>query len=66
MKTRDPKTLLAKLVAEHGTQSKAADALGISAVYFSDLMNDRRDFSEVMLAKLGLERVIVERKATTA
>ena len=50
---------LRALLAQHGTQQKTAAALGISQQYLSDLLLERREFSEVMLTKLGLKRVVV-------
>ena len=39
-------------VREHGTQRGAADALGISSVYLSDLLNGRRDIG-ALAERLG-------------
>lgn len=56
MKTIDPVGHLEALVKKHGTQRKAANAVKISPVYFSDLIHGRRDFSDKMLERLGLKR----------
>lgn len=39
-------------VKEHGTQRAAADALGISPVYLSDVLNGRRDIA-ALAERLG-------------
>jgi hypothetical protein len=59
MKEIDPLERLRRFVGEHETQRAAADALGISGPYLSDLLNGRREFSEPILQKLGLRRVVV-------
>ncbi len=59
MKTWDPRKTLEQVVKEAGTQRAAADKLDISQQYLCDLLSGRRPFSEKMLAKLGLESVIV-------
>lgn len=58
----EPLEALRAFVAKHPTQQAAAEALGVSPVYVSDLLNERRDFSDNMLAKLGLRRTVVEVK----
>lgn len=65
-KTDPMRAALQRLVTKHGTQLAASQALGISAVYMSDLLNGRRDGSVAVLAKLGLERVIVAKRKTAA
>lgn len=52
---------LQKFVARYPNQREAAEALGISQPYLSDLMNSRRDLSDQMLLKLGLKRVVVQK-----
>lgn len=59
MKERNPHDALMALVKQHGTQHAAAKALGVGDVYVSDLLNGRRKFSDEMLAKLGLRRIVV-------
>lgn len=61
MKRSDPLQTFRAFVAEHGSQKAAAKALGISQVYVSDLLAQRRDFSDQMLEKLGLKRVVVSK-----
>ena len=59
MKTQDPTTKLKALIKEHGSQAAVARLLGVSDPYLSDLVLGRRPFSERMLTKLGLKRVVV-------
>jgi transcriptional regulator with XRE-family HTH domain len=59
MKEIDPLERLKRFVGEHETQRAAADALGISRPYLSDILNGRREFSDPILDKLGLRRVVV-------
>lgn len=59
MKEIDPLERLRRFVGEHETQREAADALGISRPYLSDLLNGNRPFSDPILEKLGLRRVVV-------
>ena len=61
MKEINPVSVLEALVAEHGTQEAAANALGIAKSYFSDLMHGRRDFSDAILDKLGLRATVVKK-----
>jgi DNA-binding transcriptional regulator YdaS (Cro superfamily) len=51
--------ILERRVQAAGSQKKAATELGISAQYLNDLLQGRRDFSDNLLEKLGLERKIV-------
>ncbi len=51
--------ILERRVQAAGSQKKAALDLGISAQYLNDLLQGRRDFSDNLLEKLGLERKIV-------
>ena len=62
-RTVDPQRALASLIIEHGSQQAAADALGISASYFSELMLGRKTYSDRLLDALGLERIIVRKAA---
>ncbi len=55
--------VLKREVAKAGSQKNAAKSLGISTQYMNDLIRERRDFSDAVLAKLGLERRIVKRIA---
>lgn len=54
----DPHAKLSALVHRHSING-AAERLGISPAYVSHLMNQRRTFSSRVLAKLGLQRIIV-------
>jgi DNA-binding transcriptional regulator YdaS (Cro superfamily) len=51
---------LRALIAEQGSQQAAAKRLGVSGAYVNDLLHGRREFSDRMLKKLGLRRVVVE------
>jgi transcriptional regulator with XRE-family HTH domain len=51
--------ILERRVREAGSQKRAAIDLGISAQYLNDLLQGRREFSDKMLKRLGLERKIV-------
>ena len=59
MKEVDPIKALNAFVSKHKTQAAAADALGVSRPYLSDIINGRRDFSDAILERLGLRRVVV-------
>jgi len=50
---------LAALVARVGSQRGAAEVLGVSASFVSDMLRNKRRFSERILRKLGLQRVVV-------
>lgn len=56
----DALTRLQALVREAGSQKAAAAALGCSAVHVGDLLAGRRTFSDRMLAKLRLRRIVVD------
>lgn len=58
--TTNPHDVLEAFVSKHPTQRDAADALEISQAYINDLLHNRRDFSDAMLRKLGLRRIIVK------
>ncbi len=60
VKPVDPIETLRAFVANYPTQRQAAAALGISPVYLSDILNERRDFSNTVLEKLGLKRIVVK------
>lgn len=55
--------ILARTVAKYGTQAAAADALGVSPAYLSDLMQGKREPGPKVLHALGLEKVTTYRKA---
>lgn len=59
MKEIDPLVALKRFVGEYETQGAAADALGVSRPYLSDILNGRREFSDAILQKLGLRRIVV-------
>ena len=56
----DPLETLKQFVATYRTQHAAAEALGISEQYVSDLLLGRRIFSDRILEKLSLARVVVK------
>jgi plasmid maintenance system antidote protein VapI len=60
MKETNPLDVLRRFVTTHPHQRAAAEALGISQAYLSDLLNERRDLNPKMLAKLGLRQVIIK------
>jgi plasmid maintenance system antidote protein VapI len=60
MKPVDPLATLRAFVATHPTQQSAAAALEMSPAYLSDLLNERRDFSAAVLARLGLTQIVVK------
>jgi plasmid maintenance system antidote protein VapI len=60
MRTVDAQRELHQFVARYPTQLLAAQALGISPAYLSDLLHGRRDISDQLLAKLGLKRIVVK------
>ena len=61
---RDPMVVLKAFLNRYPTQKAAAAALGINAAYLSEGKRGTRGFSNAMLEKLGLERVIITRKAS--
>lgn len=50
---------LEQIIQERGTQKAAAEFLGVSEQYLSDLLKGRRDPGEKILSKLGLEASVV-------
>ncbi len=58
-KHTDPLDVLEAFVARYKTKKDAAFALNIGQSYLGDLLEGRRDFSDQMLEKLGLKRVVV-------
>lgn len=46
------------LIAEHGSQDKAAKRLRLSPAYLSDVLNGRREPGDKMLSALKLKRVV--------
>ena len=60
MKQKDPSEVLAAFVARYPTQQAAAEALDIVPSHLTDLLRNRRTFSDAMLGKLGLKRAVIE------
>jgi plasmid maintenance system antidote protein VapI len=60
MKPVEPIDALQRFIEQHGSRKEAADALGVSLPYISDLINGRRDFSQRMLESLGLKQIVVK------
>jgi hypothetical protein len=60
MKETDPMDALRRYVSAYKTQAAAASALDITPAYLSDLLAGRRNFSERMLAALGLKQIVVK------
>lgn len=56
----DPIKRLKDWVAAYPTMTAAAQAMGISPQYLSDVLKRRRTCSPRVLKKIGLQRVIVE------
>jgi transcriptional regulator with XRE-family HTH domain len=47
------------IIKERGTQKAAAEFLGVSQQYLTDLLKGRRDPGEKILSKLGLEASVI-------
>lgn len=47
---------------EYESMAAAARSLGVSRQYLNDIVNNKRDLSRGLLAKLGLKRVVVKEK----
>lgn len=60
MRETNPTDALQRFVDRYPRQLDAARALGISPAYLSDLLHERRDMTEPMLAKLGLKQIVVK------
>lgn len=58
----DPQVELASFLERYPTQNDAAKALGIAAPYLSDLLHGHRGFSDRILKRLGLKRIVVAEK----
>jgi len=54
---------LKKLVEEAGTQKELASRLGVSLAYLNDVMLGRKEPGKKLLAALGVERVVIYKKA---
>jgi len=55
----NPRIELMRLVGEAGTQGRVGRRLGISRYMMSKLLRGHRKFSEEMLHKMGLRRIVV-------
>lgn len=55
----NPNAALNAFVEKHGTQDKAAKALGMTQGYLSDLLHGKRDITDKVLTKIGYRRIIV-------
>jgi DNA-binding transcriptional regulator YdaS (Cro superfamily) len=62
-RTIDAQERLRALVREHGSQKAVARYLGVSDPMVGDLLMGRRKFSDKMLAKIGLTRIVVLAKS---
>lgn len=60
MKATEPLDALRQYVERYPTQQDAAAALEIHPSYLSALLKGRQGFSESILDKLGLKRVVVK------
>lgn len=56
----DPQVALASFVQRYSTQNDAAKALRIKPPYLSDLLHGHRGFSDEILKRLGLKRIVVK------
>ena len=52
-----------RLTKKHGTETAAAEALGVTQPYFSNIRAGRRRPSFAILQALGMQAVITYRKA---
>ena len=59
----DPYGRLVKLVQGFETQREAAEHLGITGPYLSDLLKQNRRITPRILEKLGLEQVVEIRES---
>ncbi len=58
LKQENPIEVL-RAVMGRSTQKMTAETFGISQSYLSDLLNGRREFSDAMLEKLAMRRIVV-------
>jgi hypothetical protein len=63
MNVIDPTVRLGRLVRRCGTQRAAAAHIGISHNYLCDLLHGRRTYSDRVLERLNLRRIIVAFRA---
>ena len=54
-KVVDPVKVLEQFVAKYPTKGQAAKALRISQPHLTDLLRRRRNFTDLMLQRLGLQ-----------
>ena len=59
---KNPQRQLERLVDQLGSQTAAAQALGIGPSYFGDLLRGHRNVSDRVLTKLGLRRIVVRKR----
>jgi hypothetical protein len=65
MDAQDVRRLLANQCQAAGSQKAWAEANDLSSAYVCDVLIQRRDPGESILAALGLERVVTYRKILT-
>jgi hypothetical protein len=56
----NPRSFLQIYVREFPSQAAAARAMGISRSYLNHILAGRKSFSESILDKIGLKRVLVK------
>ena len=61
MKRVNPVERLIALERGLGTRKALAAKLGIGPSYLSDIIHGRRDVSDRLLLKLGLQRIVIDR-----
>ncbi len=61
VKHRDALKTLRTFVAEYPTHRDAAAALGLSPAYLSQILNGHTPFSDRVLDKLSLRKVVVSK-----
>lgn len=59
MKRANPQKALQALVMRCGSEAAAGVVLGVTQQYVNDLLKNRRPFSDRVLSKLRLRRVVV-------
>lgn len=62
-KSADPVAELRKFVAKHPSRAAAARALGVTRQYLNGVLRGDHGPSDAVLAKMGLERVVIRRTA---
>jgi len=56
----DPLHVLKQFVSAHPTQLEAAQELGISQAFLSDILHERRSVPVRILENLGLKQIVVK------